>query len=82
MITVYDTPARICYRTNALFLHAEKNQKSAAVFMELRETGTGGPMSGILHATFKDGEWDSSVPDEAILMVETALRHLTGQSLS
>lgn len=76
MITVYETPARICYRTEGVFLHAEKNQKQGSVFMELRETGAGGPMSGTLIATFKDNAWDADVPNHAAIMIEAARGHL------
>ncbi len=77
MQVIYQAKNRLCYRAGELLLHAEKAMKTGSIFMELRETGTGGPLSGLLHGTYRDGSWDASIPNEATTLSEAALRHFS-----
>jgi hypothetical protein len=68
---VYSGRGRVVAREGNLVAHLEIAD-GAAAWCEVRTPGTGGPLSGPLVASYRDGGWADGAPDGALSLAAFA----------
>lgn len=77
--TVYSGPKRVALAMEDVVVHVELNGSHDG-WIEIRRSGTGGPLSGILITRYESGIWSAPIPEDLGELVKAALSALDGHS--